>query len=93
MLHMRTGASVTSLDDGRILVAGGYNPYDPLASWADYTQAEVFDPATLSWSDGGEMKQPRDYPAAAALSGGRILLMGGARSDTISTTATEIFSP
>jgi Ca2+-binding RTX toxin-like protein len=74
MSFRHADAGAAALPDGRVLVAGGFSGEGlPLSS------AEVFDPATNSFSsDGiGSMTHFRDYPAAAPLPGGRVLVAGG----------------
>jgi hypothetical protein len=86
----RASASVTTLTDGRILVAGGYNnqtnPINPIAS------AGLISPSDLSWQDVAPMNVPRWGHQAVLLGAGRVLVYGG---NTIggSTSSAEIFDP
>jgi hypothetical protein len=69
--------TATRLPDGRILVAGGCttNSCD-LGSPAGAT-AEIFDPATMTFTPTGRLSLSRDDHAAVAMSDGRVLLIGG----------------
>ena len=80
MQHPRTGATLTLLSDGRVLVAGGtareISPFERgEGELVPFT--EIYNPATNSWSLGPQLEIPRANHAATALSDGRVLLTGG----------------
>ncbi|MEP7340283.1 MAG: kelch repeat-containing protein [Acidobacteriota bacterium] len=82
------GAPVTLLADGRVLVVGGYAG---LLSFA-HDRAELFDPATLTWSATGALNFARYSPTATLLPDGKVLVAGGVnRLDR--PTASEIYDP
>jgi Galactose oxidase, central domain len=92
----RTGAVAAPLPDGRVLVAGGTN--DDGGGSVDQTlrSAEIFDPATGSFSPTGAMTEARTGAAAAPLPDGRVLVAGGGHYDGSSFVAqdsAEIFDP
>jgi len=60
------GASMTSLDDGRVVVAGG-----------GASAYQVFDPDTRGFDGARFLRQARAYHAAIALDEDRVLLAGG----------------
>jgi hypothetical protein len=62
---------VANLPDGKVLVAGGYDGTDRLAS------ALVFNPSTGTYTATGSMNSPRQGAAVAPLPDGRILIAGG----------------
>jgi hypothetical protein len=68
MAVARTLPTTTLLADGRVLAVGGY--------WRNRS-AEVYDPATGSWSAAGRMSAPRYDHAAALLRNGQGLVVGG----------------
>jgi len=78
----RSGASATTLFDGRIAVIGGNDGSNDLAS------AEIFDPVSATWSVvAGVM--PRSHHLAIALPyNNSVLLTGGSAG-----TATDLFMP
>jgi hypothetical protein len=86
----RRAAAAAPLPDGRALIAGGSNGdfgENYLAS------AEVFDPATNSFSSAGigAMSVPRTGAVAAPLADGRVLVAGGYDGSTRFSSA-EIFA-
>jgi len=62
--------TATLLDNGKVLVAGGYNN-GLLAS------AELYDPATGIWSNTGSMNFARNIHTATLLENGKVLVAGG----------------
>ncbi|MEK7389998.1 MAG: kelch repeat-containing protein [Elusimicrobiota bacterium] len=80
----------TLLPDGKILAAGGTNGPSVLRS------AELFDPATETFSPVGAMRAVRDLHTATLLPNGRVLVAGGFTTNDVSTGSTnssEIYYP
>ncbi len=75
MLH-----TATRLDDGRVLVAGGFN-----------VTSELYDPVTRTWSATGNTLGTRRYHTATKLMDGQVLIAGGGESSTNATA--ELYSP
>jgi N-acetylneuraminic acid mutarotase len=69
-------AQMKSPDD-RVLVAGGFNENGDVAS------AELFNPATKSWSPAGALNVARRFAVAATLKDGRVLVAGGYNTDVL----------
>jgi hypothetical protein len=89
-VEARSGAAAAPLPDGRVLVAGG-GYFDSSSSVEHVTDtAEIFDPATGSFSPTGRMTVPRVGAAAAPLPDGRVLVAGGGPYDP---QGAEIFDP
>jgi hypothetical protein len=66
------------LHDGRVLIAGGYYanlPDEPAMRMV--RSAELFDPATETWSRTGPLNVARYGSSATTLSDGRVLVLGG----------------
>jgi Kelch motif/Galactose oxidase, central domain len=87
----RARAAAAPLPGGRVLIAGGTDAA-PLAS------AEIFDPATNTFSSAGigAMGIARRAPAAAPLPDGRILIAGGSNDDGGGENylaSAEVFNP
>jgi FtsP/CotA-like multicopper oxidase with cupredoxin domain/sugar lactone lactonase YvrE len=68
-------AGQTFLPDGRLLVAGGTERYDPFVG---LTTALLFDPAAEQWTFVQSMKWGRWYPTLLTLGGGQALAVAGA---------------
>lgn len=76
--NMATGReshTATLLADGRVLVTGGARPQG--LSWEYLKTAEIYDPASGSFSATGDMVNPRAFHTATLLSNGKVLVTGG----------------
>ncbi|EPH41321.1 kelch repeat-containing protein [Streptomyces aurantiacus] len=76
MAGPRAGHSAALLSDGKVLVAGGTTVRSAQTTKALRT-AEVYDPATGTWSAAGDMTEARTGHTAVPLSGGAVLVCGG----------------
>ncbi|MEM7307348.1 MAG: kelch repeat-containing protein [Planctomycetota bacterium] len=72
----RSRASATALDDGRVLIAGGYGNAGVLASTV------LYDPAAGTFSAGASMGSPRVLHTATKLDDGRVFVAGGSTEFT-----------
>jgi len=75
MIAARSNPAATLLEDGRVLVVGGEGG-EPHAGIALST-AELYDPATGTWSQTGGMSESRLGPKSTLLVDGRVLIVGG----------------
>ena len=82
----RRGHTATLLSDGRVLIVGGENSSGVL------NQAEIYDPASASFSAAGNLNTARVDHSATLLSDGRVLVAGG-RDSAGAVNTTEIFDP
>jgi hypothetical protein len=71
MAGPRFGHTATLLSNGTVLVAGGHDGSATLAT------AEVYDPATGSWTVTGPMAGPHYEHTATLLPNGKVLVVGG----------------
>jgi len=77
MVSPRTQAPMVKLGNGRVLAAGGLSlPGDP----AVLASAEVFDPATNTWTPAAPLAEPRYAHSLLLLPDGQALAVGGARA-------------
>ncbi len=102
LLMRRSGFTVTLLRSGKVLVAGGTYD-DPVAGFYRYTgEAELYDPASGTWTRAGAMSSERSDAAAVLLTDGRVMVAGGTTAvwggvstppDCCNTGAVEIYDP
>lgn len=71
MGQIRVSQMAARLDDGRVLLAGGYSGRQPTAA------LEIYDPASGRFHDAGSLRTPRADGTATRLRDGRILFTGG----------------
>lgn len=90
MATARVYHTATRLLDGRVLVAGGMNEVN--ATFFKLSSAELFDPATGTFSQTGAMNHPRGSHTATLLSDGTVMIAGGFDASGPVATA-EIFNP
>ena len=83
----RYSHTTTTLNDGRVLLVGGYS--DDVGYLDD---VEIYDPATNVWSDTNSLGTRRAGHTATLLPDGRVLVVGGGGSDSSKTSA-ELFNP
>ncbi len=90
----REDHTATTLADGRVLVCGGEdNEAAPGGGDVVLSSAELYDPATDSFSSAGSFTVPRDDHAAVRLADGRVLLLGGEDSEGRGMPTAELFRP
>ena len=77
----------TTLDDGKILVVGGREGTNPVAT------AEVYDRATNAWTPAGSMAAPRFRHSATLLPDGKGLIVGGQDTDATFLATSELYDP
>src|SRR5436309_588440 len=70
------GQGLTVLNDGRVLVSGGVT-HDGIYLQAT-TSAEIYDPATSSWTAAASMRVARAGHTASLLTTGNVLVAGNA---------------
>jgi hypothetical protein len=71
----RWDATATTLQDGRVLVAGGISPGTSLA----HASTEMFDPVTATFTTAASMAAARGNHTATLLADGRVLIAGGSQ--------------
>ena len=85
----RSYSGVATLQDGRVLVAGGYAG---AVSPAELSSSEIYNPSNGTWSDAASMHVPRAGFQAVVLNDGRVLVEGGVATSGLTNTA-EIYDP
>ncbi len=89
--HRWLGHTGTRLADGRVLIAGGFS-WSPGAEAVPLASAELYNPATRTFSATGPMSVPRAGHTATLLADGRVLIAGGRNGEQALGTA-EIYNP
>lgn len=87
MTTPRTDASSSILLDGRILVAGGRNGSNVLAS------AELFSDLLDTFTAAGSLATPREHASSALLPDGSVVLIGGRDASGAALASAERFNP
>ncbi len=85
----RIGHTATLLNDGRVLVTGGFSQN---SSPDVVTSAEIYNPATGQWTTVASMYLARYSHTATLLGNGKVLIVGGFAPGSY-TTETEIYDP
>jgi N-acetylneuraminic acid mutarotase len=82
--------TATLLPNGKVLVAGGFfgglNP-------GVLNKAELYDPASGSWSNTGDLNFARYGPTATLLANGKVLVAGGSDSGGNILNTAELYDP
>ncbi|MFN8508335.1 MAG: hypothetical protein U0547_12335 [Dehalococcoidia bacterium] len=89
MITARADFTLVKLADGRVLAAGGDND---CAAPRKTRNAEVYNPATSTWTAVAPMNIPRAHYAAALMPDGRVLFVSG-DNDAGMTASAEIYDP
>jgi uncharacterized protein YjdB len=81
MLHARHLHTATLLASGKVLVAGGCSTADCLlpggAAGGDMNTAELYDPATGTFTATGDLLHTRHNHTATIIAGGKVFIIGG----------------
>lgn len=86
---VRINHTATSLQDGRILITGGYNGVDGALS-----DATIYDPGAKVFTKVGNMNYKRNFHTATLLPDGTVLILGGSCSaGSVPIGEAEIFNP
>jgi hypothetical protein len=98
----RNGNTATLLPSGRVLITGGADSLDDGVAANILASAELYDPATGTFSPAGSMATGREYHSATLLPNGHVLIVGGAdgvpppsplMTTTISLASAELYEP
>ncbi|XXF80164.1 kelch repeat-containing protein [Myxococcaceae bacterium GXIMD 01537] len=81
--------TTTLLANGKVLVAGGRAAGS--SGIGSYSSAEVYDPATSTWSATGAMSVIRVFHTATLLANGKVLVTGGTSGGGL--TSAEVYDP
>jgi hypothetical protein len=88
MTAAREHFTATLLPGGKVLMAGGQS-----STGASLASAELYNPATRSFSATGSLAAARAYPAASLLPSGQVLVTGGLTSKFSPLASAELYDP
>jgi hypothetical protein len=95
MTTRRTNHTATLLNDGTVLITGGFSVYpNPVSRRGDITYlatAEVFDPANGSFARTADMATARAYHTATSLKDGTVLVTGGVDGSATPLATAELY--
>jgi len=81
--------TATLLTTGKLLVAGGVGS----SGSGSFSSAELYDPATGTWTPTGSLTTARAGHTATLLPNGQVLVAGGSGDSAGLTTSTELYNP
>ena len=86
----RQGQTATMLANGTVLMVGGVQN---IGFRAELASAELYDPASGTFSATGSMRTAREGHTATLLRDGRVLIAGGSDNGTHTLDSAEIYDP
>jgi hypothetical protein len=81
--------AIARLADGTYLLAGGFSDW----GMSGYANAEVFDPATMTFTAVGSLNRSRADGMAATLASGKVLVAGGWWNWNDASSVAEVYDP
>jgi hypothetical protein len=84
--------TATLLQNGKVLVAGGFGGAFGGEYWDPRNTAELYDPETGAWSFTGNLDAPRGDHTATLLRDGKVLVVGGSGNFDLLNSA-ELYDP
>jgi hypothetical protein len=92
MITVRHSHTATRLPDGKVLIAGGYTEGSAEGS-ATVANAELFDPATNTFTPTGPLQSARAGHVAVLLKNGKVLIAGGVGPEWRFLSSAELYDP
>jgi N-acetylneuraminic acid mutarotase len=89
MVENRSYHTATLLQDGRVLVAGGWS----VPGYVVHASAELYDPATHTWAATGSMPSAQLQGAAALRSDGSVVFVGGWNASLAESAKAASYNP
>ena len=92
MITARQRHAATLLPNGKVLVVGGLDQGGFYVGGNALASAEVYDPATNTWSSAASLTTGRHRPTATLLANGIVLVVGGTASDGTVLASGELYT-
>ena len=93
MTAKRSRHTATLLNNGKVLIAGGYYPRIISGPCCNLASAELYDPSTGTFTATGDMTAARQGHTATLLKDGRVLIDGGYSNSGDSPASPELYDP
>jgi len=88
----RYSFTATTLANGKVLVAGGFHFDANLKAVVPTNSAELYDPASGTWSNTGSLNTARGDHTATLLPNGKVMVCGGDNGNS-GFSSTEVYDP
>jgi len=94
MIRSHNEMGAVTLNDGRFMVIGG-SSYDEDAGFqvALSKETEIFDPESGTWTEAAPMSERRANHSVLILNDGRVIVIGGGKTDGPYLKSIEIYDP
>ena len=94
MIRSHNEMGAVTLNDGRFMVIGG-SSYDEDVGFqvALSKETEIFDPELETWTEAAPMSEKRANHSALVLNDGKVLVIGGGKTDGPYLKSVEIYDP
>ncbi|MGZ3448248.1 MAG: Kelch repeat-containing protein [Polyangiales bacterium] len=93
MANARARHVSVRLPSGKVLVAGGNTHVTTDPPSGAVSSAEIYDPATDTWTAAPALSVPRGNPGAVSLTSGKVLVAGGFNDGGFVSSTAELFDP
>ena len=93
MMKARAEFVAVLLPTGKVLVAGGCTSYNANGCVGVTTGAELYNPATGTWSSTGALRAARMATTATVLTTGKALIAGGQTAASDALGSSELYNP
>jgi len=89
----RAWHTATLLNTGLVLITGGCDGCAPGGNGTGWASAELYNPATGTFTATGSMMAAREYHTAALLNNGMVLIAGGDTNGALQLASAELYDP
>ncbi|MEJ5352701.1 MAG: kelch repeat-containing protein [Melioribacteraceae bacterium] len=88
-----TGYTVTELNDGRVLIAGGFRLTDDYKEMVYLSNCEIYDPDIRKWKTVASLNNGKYNHSAILLKDGKVMISGGTTKTESAISECELFDP